>query len=130
MNEIELRRSVGKKLKKFRNDKGFTQKELGDLIGVQNNSISAYERGAASLGQDILFKLARHLDVSVDDFFPAREAKTNELERALKMTEGLDIKDMDFLNKLIEKTLSMDEEERAKFLESIKFTVDYYDKMN
>ena len=130
MNETELRKSIGKKLKKFRNDKGFTQKELGDMIGVQNNSISAYERGAASLGQDLLYSLANCLDVNVDDFFPEQEHKTNDLERALKMTDGLNIKDMAFLNKLIEKTLSLDEEEREKFLESIKFTVDYYDKMN
>jgi len=46
------------------------------------------------------------------------------------MTEDLDMEDMDFLNKLIEKTLSLEGAEREKFLESIRFTVDYYDKMN
>jgi|SRR5690625_1852268 len=130
MNEKELRKEIGKRLKKFRVNKGLTQKELGKRVGVQNNTISAYERGAASLDQDMLFKLSNILDVKVDDFFPEKHYKTDELEKALKMTDGLTLKDMEFLNKLIEKTLSLEGKEREKFLESIRFTVEYYDKMN
>lgn len=130
MNEKEIKLFVGKRIKEERTKLKMTQKELGDIIGVQHNTISAYEMGRNAPEQNAIFKIAEALDVSVDDFFPERENKTSELERALKMTEGLDIKDMNFLNKLIEKTLSMDGEERAKFLESIKFTVDYYDKIN
>ena len=130
MDEVELRKHVGVKLNKFRKRKNLTQKELGIKLGVQNNTISAYERGAASLYQDTLFKLSDILDVKIDDFFPEKEHKEDELERALKMAKDLNLKDMDFLNELIEKTLSMEESEREKFLESIKFTVEYHDKMN
>lgn len=130
MNEGELRKHIGKKLNKFRKDKNLTQKELGNKLGVQNNTISAYERGAASLYQDTLFKLSDILDVKVDDFFPEREYKTNELDRALRMmTNNLDLKDMEFLNQLIEKALSMNKKEREKFLKSIKFATEYYEKM-
>ncbi|MBT2215881.1 helix-turn-helix domain-containing protein [Virgibacillus dakarensis] len=130
MNEKELRKFIGKRLNKFRKDKNLTQKELGDKIGVQNNTVSAYERGAASLDQDMLFKLSDILDVKVDDFFPEKQNTTDEFERALKMTDDLDLKDMEFLNSLIEKTLSKQGEEREKFLESIRFTVDYHENMN
>mgnify|MGYP001121057503 CR=1 FL=1 len=33
-------------LKEFRNDRGMTQRELGDLLGVDNSYISQIERGA------------------------------------------------------------------------------------
>lgn len=130
MDEKKLGVYIGSKIKEFRTRKKLTQGKLGKMVGVQNNTISAYERGVISTDQDILFKLSDALDVSIDDFFPPNEQKNNELERALKMTDGLEIKDMEFLNKLIEKTLTLEGEERSKFLESIKFTVDYYNKMN
>src|SRR5690625_3462369 len=130
MNEKELKKEIGKKIRFLRRKKGLTQKELGAKIGVENNTVSAYERGAASLSQDMLFKISRTLGVTVDDLFPEKENTTNELDRALQMAKDLDIKKMEFLNKLNEKTLSLEEDERKRFLESIKFTVDYYDKMN
>lgn len=130
MNEKELREGIGKKIKYYRKRKNMTQKQLGDKLNVQNNTVSAYERGTASLGQDTIFKLSEILDVKVDEFFPQKTYTTNELEQALKMTKNLETKDMEFLNQLIEKTMSMSDEERKKFLESIKFTVEYYDKMN
>lgn len=128
----ELSRHVGKKIKMYRTNKGMTQKELGEAIGVKHNTVSAYETGTISPEQDMLFAISKVLKIRVDDLFPYIEGseKTDELERALRLAKDLDVENMAFLNELIEKTLSMDEEEREKFLESIKFTVDYYDKMN
>lgn len=128
----ELSLYVGKKIKQLRTNSKMTQKELGEKIGVKHNTISAYERGTISPEQDMLFALSSVFEVSVDDFFPYIEGtrKTDELEKALKKASGLNVEDIDFLNKLIEKTLSLEGEERVKFLESIKFTVDYYNKMN
>lgn len=130
MDTKQLRLVVGKNIRHYRESKGLTQKELGDRIGVQNNTVSAYERGTTALGQDTLFQISNVLNVKVDDLFPDKQGTTNELERALRLTNDLELKDMEFLNTLIEKTLSLDEEEREKFLESIRFTVDYYNKMN
>ena len=130
MDEKELVKFVGSRIKEERKKKKMTQKELGEKIGVKHNTISAYESGINAPEQNAIFKIARALDVKVDDLFPSKHEKTNELERALKMTDGLDIKDIEFLNNLLEKTLSLKGEDREKFLESIKFTVDYYTKMN
>jgi len=131
INEKELTEFVGRRIKEERKKKGMTQKQLGEKIGVKHNTISTYEAGVNAPEQNAIFNIARALDVKVDDLFPDKhEKKNNELERALQMTEGLEIKDVAFLNKLIEKTLSLEGAEREKFLESIRFTVDYYDKMN
>lgn len=97
-----LSKYVGNKIKVFRTRKKLTQKELGEKIGVKHNTISAYESGRISPEQDMLFALSDALDVGIDDFFPPRDTSDN-FESALKMTDGLSVKDMEFLNRLIEK---------------------------
>lgn len=37
--------NIGQKIKKARIEKGLTQQELGDLIGVQKSAIAKYEAG-------------------------------------------------------------------------------------
>lgn len=60
----------GAKLKNYRKEKNLTQKALGEKVGVAHNTISSYENGTNEPEQDILFKLADALDVSINDFFP------------------------------------------------------------
>ena len=125
-----MKKYVGNRIREERRRLKLSQKELGERIGVRHNTISQYENATNSPEQDTLFKLAKVLDVKVDDLFPKREGVTDELEKALRMTSGMKLKDVEFLNQLIEKTLSLNEDEREKFLESLKFTVEYYNKMN
>ncbi|WP_432352696.1 helix-turn-helix domain-containing protein [Sporosarcina sp. A2] len=132
MKESDLSKFVGSKIKYFRKKKKLTQSDLGELIGKKNNTISNYETGTISPEQDALFAIAKALGIKVDDLFPAMEIDdaNNNFERALKMTNGLELDEMNFLKDLIEKTLSMQGEDREKFLESIRFTVEYYEKLN
>lgn len=60
----------GAKLKAYRKEKNLTQKSLGEMVGVAHNTISSYENGTNEPDQDILFKLADALEVSINDFFP------------------------------------------------------------
>lgn len=130
MGEEELKIFIGNKIREFRKKAKMTQKELGEKAGVKHNTISTYEKGASSPDQNIIFRIAQALDRSVDDFFP-NEREESYLHKIKDLTNtNLDLKEMQFLNELIEKTLSLKGEERAKFLESIKFTVEYYKKMN
>ena len=132
MKEDDLSRFVGSKIKYYRKKKKLTQNALGELIGKKNNTISNYETGTISPEQDALFAIAKALDIKVDDLFPEMNSEDNDnsFERALKMADGLELNDMNFLKELIEKTLSMQGEDREKFLESIRFTVEYYEKLN
>lgn len=128
---MDLKRYIGDKIKDFRLNRGMSQEQLAEELNTTKQTISRYEKGYRQANQDILFQLSDVFNVSIDDFFPEKERTTNELERALNMTtRDLNAEDVEFLNQLIEKTLSMGEEERDKFLESIKFTVAYYDNMN
>lgn len=124
---MNLKKHVGSKIRELRIKRGMEMEELAERLGTTKQTISRYELGDRQANQDILFQLSDIFDVSIDYFFPPKENTTNELERALKMTSDLKVDDIEFLNQLIEITLSKDGEERAKFLERIKFTVDYYE---
>lgn len=132
MKERDLKIFVGSRIREERKKKNMSQKVLGEKIGVKHNTISSYEKGTNAPEQDALFGIARALDIKVDDLFPSttEDESTNDLERALKMTNNFNVDDVQLLKGLIEKALSMDEIEREKFLESIRFTIDYHNKMN
>ena len=129
MDSKQLSEFVGKRIRYYRRKAKMTQRELGEKLGVKNNTVSDYEYGKISPEQNILFAISRVFDIRVDDLFPKRKNVTDELERALKMTDEMSLKDVELLNTLIEKTLSMDEQEREKFVESLRFTVEYHDKL-
>lgn len=52
---------IGKKIKAERIRRGFTQTELGDLVGITHPSLSAIERGRTQPARKTLIALARIL---------------------------------------------------------------------
>lgn len=121
----ELSRYVGNKIREFRRRANFTQKELGEKINVKHNTISAYEKGTVSPEQDSMFALSRVLDVKLDDFFPAHE-ENNDLDRAVSMSDNLDVDDMYFLKELLAQVNSMQGEERKRFMDNIRLAVEFH----
>ena len=59
---------IGKQIKKYRNQKKYTQEKLGSLIGVTTQAVSKWERGGTP-DAEILPKLADALGVSIDALF-------------------------------------------------------------
>lgn len=60
--DIKKHTSQGLYLKGSRLREGLTQKELGDLIGVHQNNISALENGKRPIGKNLAKKLAEVLN--------------------------------------------------------------------
>ena len=56
---------VGLKIKKYRNNKRITQKELGNLVGKSEITIRKYESGNIQVPNDVLRAIANALDVSI-----------------------------------------------------------------
>lgn len=57
--------TVGERIKYLRIEKGMTQKELGEKVGVNNAAINKYETGIViNLKRDMIAKLADALDVT------------------------------------------------------------------
>lgn len=65
---------LGEKIKKFRKQKGYTQKQLAEKAGISRNSLIKYENGDMSPSIQILQQIAAALDVSVSDIFPGTGA--------------------------------------------------------
>lgn len=70
--EVEnyISKYVGSKIKEYRKKKKYTQRQLGELVGLKHNTISAYESGTNEPEQNVLFSLAQALECNIDDFFP------------------------------------------------------------
>ena len=54
-------------LKETRIDKGLTQEEVADRIGLTRQAVSAYESGKRQPGIDILMKLAEIYEVNIEN---------------------------------------------------------------
>lgn len=61
--------NTGESIRHFRKEKGLTQKELGELLGVSPQMIAQYERGVRNPKKETLQKIAAALNVSPYDFF-------------------------------------------------------------
>lgn len=124
----ELSCYVGKKIKEFRKRKKLTQRELGRLINKSDNTISNYETGAISPGQDALFLMAQILDVKVDDFFPGT-TDDYYLNKISSNTEHqMDLSDLNFLNQLVNHAKTLNDVDRKRLINNIKLAVEFFDK--
>lgn len=55
---------IGEKIKNARLQKGYTQEELGRLIGVQKSAVAKYEKGrVVNIKRSVLAKISKVLDI-------------------------------------------------------------------
>ena len=126
----ELLKFIGEKIKEYRLKKKFSQSDLAKKIGVSNTSVSEYERGNVNVDADTLFQIAAILDVKVDDFFPARKTESSPIDLMDEFRSiNLDANSLLMFKSMFEKASSMSEEERKKYLESLKLTIEFHDKL-
>lgn len=64
---LDLEKSLGERLAQIRNERGFTQTELAEKVGILQNIVSAYEKGRLRLTAEMLLRFAKALDVSADE---------------------------------------------------------------
>lgn len=65
MKDIDMVK-IGQRIKELRNDCELTQKELAQLIGVAQNTITQYENGSTKPSLEVLVKLADALNATTD----------------------------------------------------------------
>lgn len=56
-------------IKQWRECRGLTQQSLADKIGKARSMIAEYEAGTVGVSSDVLYALAKALDVSVNDLY-------------------------------------------------------------
>jgi len=100
--------TLGKRLASLRKDRGFTQLEIAEKIGVIQPIISDYERGRLRPHPDMLVKLAGVLNVSTDELLGiAKSPKTarplnRRFLRRLQAVDKLPKRDQDALLRTID----------------------------
>jgi putative transcriptional regulator len=57
------------KLEEFRTQKGLTQQELGDQVGVSRQTIISLERGRYNPSILLAYRLAREFGVNIEQLF-------------------------------------------------------------
>ncbi len=72
MNKSEF----SERLYKMRTDKGLSQKELGDLLGVSNKAISKWENGEAMPKTETMLKLAEIMNIDGNELLGISSANT------------------------------------------------------
>lgn len=81
---------TGKMIRQARIDKGYTQSELGDLIGVSNKAISRWENGETFPDIGVIESLAQMLELRIQDIITGtkdsdQDTAITEVVRVAKM---------------------------------------------
>ena len=67
-----MRYEIGSRIRKYREEKGLSQKEFSKLIGVSNSRVSNWEQGINRPDADILADICRVLAVSPSELLDVR----------------------------------------------------------
>ena len=74
--------TFGNFLCSLRTEKGLSQSQLGEMLGVTNKAVSKWENGVAKPNTSLLPKIAEIFDITVEELFASRRIERNdELER-------------------------------------------------
>ena len=65
----------GQRLSYFRKQRGMTQQEFADALGISRNLVLHYERNCANPTMDFILKASRTLEVSLDELFDLKPEK-------------------------------------------------------
>ena len=73
--------TFGNFLCSLRTEKGLSQAQLGEMLGVTNKAVSKWENGSAKPNTNLLSRLAEILGVTVEELFASKRIEKNsELE--------------------------------------------------
>ena len=87
-------------MRNVRKAKGLTMKELGDMVGVAEVTISAYENGRREPSLDVLCQIADILDCSLDMLVRGKEKNRPEgrsIDDMVKIFKNLSPQELDMI---------------------------------
>lgn len=100
-----------KTIRELRKEKGITLKQLGEIIGVAESTMSLYETGKRTPDFEALLKISEYFGVTVD-YLLGNKIQAKEKTPA----PGLTAKDESDIQKQLEKTLQQLEGEQGALM--------------
>ena len=102
--------NIGEKIKSARISKGYTQEELGKLIGVQKSAVAKYENGRiVNIKRSVLAKISKVLDIP-----------------PIELVSDIEEKPVETANRLFDYYLSMKFEEDK----DVQMLIEHYQKLD
>ena len=80
-DKMLLRKTIGNNLRNLRYASGYTQEDIGNVLGVSFQQIQKYERAINRLAAEDIFSLANFLGVKVEDFYKDLSGHTYKLDK-------------------------------------------------
>ena len=111
---------IGKRLARLRKERGVTQVQLAEAIGILQSKVSDYEHGHLRLHGELIMRITKALDVSADELLgigefskkkmngksPQRATRTKRLREQVERIEALPKRDRDALMRTINNYLA------------------------
>lgn len=111
---------IGKRLAALRKERGCTQVQLAEALGIMQSKVSDYEHGRLRLHGELIQKIAQALAVSADELLgvgefgkkkmngaaPQRATRSKRLRERLEQIEALPKRDRDALMRTINNYLA------------------------
>ena len=96
-----FKEKFGKRIREIRKEKGFTQEQIAEKIGIEPPNISKLENGAHFPLPENIEKLAKALNVDIKDLFDFGhfDEKTLLAKKIKEFIANADKKDIEFLYK-------------------------------
>ncbi len=66
-SELAMLRSLGKRIRELRRERGYSQEKLAELADIHENHVRRIERGEANPSFLVLIRIARAVGISVSD---------------------------------------------------------------
>lgn len=93
----DLRTLLGRRVRKLRKQKGWTQEELGEFSNISYKFLGSVERGQENPSIDFVSKIADALEVSMRDLFDFEHELASEGELRDQINALLDEADLEEL---------------------------------
>lgn len=87
---VDIKKLLGAKISSIRKERGYSQIQFAELLGISTNALSVIETGNGFLTSDTLEKILIKLNIEPDELFCFGGVKTDE-EIYLNILKNLDV---------------------------------------
>ena len=109
--------TLGQRIARLRKEKGYTQADLADSIGIIRELISNYERERIRPNYEMIIRLAIALEKTTDELLGMKSSKNNggkpnlKIQRRMRQIEALPPSQQKFILKTIDSHLKAFEQQ-------------------
>lgn len=87
---VDIKKLLGNKISQIRKERGFSQMQFAEKLGLSTNALSIIETGNGFLTADTLEKILLHLNLRPEELFSFGGMETNE-ELYANILKNLDL---------------------------------------